>query len=90
MAVTALLLTACGSGEPVSVERAMAECRDRAIRATRPSAEITIGVGTSGHVASGLVIGVTDDFLVGRDPETVYRDCVVARSGEEPTEPYGA
>jgi len=45
-------------------------------------------VGSGGRVSQGLAIGITDDFIAGRDPEAVYEQCAIRLSGQEPTEPY--
>ncbi len=86
----ALLAAGCGPQEPLSVERAMAICAEEARRATSPTGSVMIGVGSGGDVSAGVVVGVTPDYLVGRDPEEVYDNCVVARSGEAPTKPLEA
>ena len=83
-----LAVAGCGTEEPLSVEEAMVDCADKARHATRPTAAVSVGVNSEGAVSSGFIIGVTDDFLAGRDPEVVYRDCVVRRSGKEPTRPF--
>ncbi len=83
-----LAVAGCGTEEPLSVEEAMAECAGKARQATRPTASVAVGVNSEGAVSSGFIIGVTDDFLAGRDPEVVYRECVVRRSGKEPTRPF--
>ncbi len=85
---TGLVVAGCGTEEPLSVEEAMVECAGKARHATRPTAAVAVGVNSEGAVSSGFIIGVTDDFLAGRDPEVVYRDCVVRRSGKEPTRPF--
>jgi hypothetical protein len=78
-------LAACAPA-PISVQRAMAQCSDRARQAVAPSGRIVVGVG-SGGVRGGVSIGVTEDFLRGRDPVEVYNQCVLARSGQNPTRP---
>ena len=65
----------------------MALCADEARRVASPTGAVTIGVGSGGEVSTGVFIGVTHDYLVGRDPEEAYETCVVARSGETPTKP---
>lgn len=78
-----LLLAACG---PVSPERAADMCEDRARAATGPTGEIGVGVGSEG--ASGRVeIGITSDFIRGRDPYIVYEECVRQKTGQGPIRP---
>lgn len=83
-----LAAAGCGTQEPISVEEAMMQCEVTARQATRPTTSVSVGVNSRGAVSSGIVIGVTDDYLAGRDPEQVYRDCVVRRSGKEPTRAF--
>jgi hypothetical protein len=83
-------LSACADPKPISVEQAMAVCTERARSAIRPDVSVGIGVGTGGHgtrVRTGIGIGMSSDYLKGTDPNEVYETCVVARSGEKPTEP---
>lgn len=80
---SALVLAACG---PVSPERAADMCEDRARAATGPTGEIGIGVGSEG-VGSRIEIGVTSDFIRGRDPYIVYEECVRQKTGQGPIRP---
>ena len=59
---------------PVPLVQAEAECRSRADQAAAPSGSV----------------GVTSDFLKGRDPTEVYNQCVLARAGQPPLRPYNA
>ena len=78
-----VLLAACG---PVSPERAADMCEERARAATGPTGEIGVGVGSEG--ASGRVeIGITSDFIRGRDPYIVYEECVRQKTGQGPIRP---
>ena len=49
--------------------------------------EIGIGINSNGKVSSGIEIGVTSDYLRGRDPYVVYEECVRAKTGEGPIRP---
>lgn len=80
---SALLLAACG---PVSPERAAKICEDRARAATGPTGAVGIGIGTGGP-SGFLEIGVTSDYLLGRDPYLVYENCVRDKTGEPPIRP---
>ena len=85
----ACLLAACETG-PIPVEQAERQCAERAWNATRPQSSVGIGVGTDGHrtwTGAGISIGVSSDYLQGRDPNEVYTSCVVQRSGQYPTRP---
>jgi hypothetical protein len=85
-AIAALLvpiLAACG---PMSPERAADVCEDRARAAQGPTAEIGIGVG-SGGTSGSVEVGVTSDYLRGRDPYVVYDECVRQKTGQGPIRP---
>lgn len=78
-----LILAACG---PMSADRAADLCEDRARAARGPTGELGIGIGSEG--TSGKVeIGVTSDFLQGRDPYEVYDSCVRQKTGQGPIRP---
>ena len=73
-------LTACAQ-QPLSPERAEVVCEDRAIRATEPRGEISVGVNGDGKVSTGIAIGVTTDLLRGRDPDEVFDECYRDKTG---------
>ncbi len=85
----ALALSACAKPEPISVERAMAQCTERARAAVKPDVSVGVGIGIGRKVRTGVGIGIelSSDYLKGTPPEEVYETCVVAKSGEKPTEP---
>ena len=83
-------LSACATDpKPISVERAMAICTERARSSVKPDVHVGVGIGVGRRVRTGIGIGVelSGDYLRGTPPEEVYETCVVAKSGEEPTEP---
>lgn len=82
--LAALALAACG---PVSPELAARQCEERARAATGPTGEIGVGISSSGDTAAGFEIGVTSDYLQGRDPYEVYESCVRQKSGQGPIRP---
>lgn len=84
VAVSLALLVACG---PVSPEAARRQCTERANAAVAPTGEVGIGITNRGRVSGGIEIGVSSDYLSGRDPEAVYRDCMIAKTGAPPTAP---
>jgi hypothetical protein len=78
-----LALAACG---PMSPERAADVCEDRARAATGPTGEIGIGIGSNGP--GGYVeVGITSDYIQGRDPYILYDQCVRQKSGQGPIRP---
>lgn len=79
-----LVLSGCG---PMTPERAAAFCEERAQAAQGPTGRIAVGVNSrSGTYASGE-IGVSGDFLRGRDPLEVYESCVFQQTGQAPIRP---
>ena len=85
----ALALSACAKPGPITVERAMAQCTERARAAVKPEVSVGVGIGIGRRVRTGVGIGIelSSDYLKGTPPEEVYETCVVAKSGEKPTEP---
>jgi hypothetical protein len=82
--LVALTLTACG---PVSPERAADMCEDRANAAAGPTGEVGIGINNSGKVSTGFEVGITSDYIRGRDPHAVYEECVRQKTGQGPIRP---
>ncbi|MEO8529690.1 MAG: hypothetical protein ABI459_00560 [Deltaproteobacteria bacterium] len=81
--IAAAGLAACG---PISPELAAQQCQDRARAATGPTGNVTIGISNRGPVLGGE-IGITDDYLRGRDPQNVYDQCVRQKTGQGPIRP---
>lgn len=81
-----LFLAACATG-PIPLAQAEAECADRARAALRPTGSATIGASSKSGLSTGISIGVTTDFLAGRDPQDVYASCVESKSGQPPQTP---
>ena len=72
---------------PPDPARVADQCEDRARDAQGPTAGLTLGLNNrSGGFAEGSV-GITSDFLRGRDPVEVYESCVFARTGAPPIRP---
>jgi hypothetical protein len=83
--VLLLALAACG---PVSPRLAADQCEQRARAALGPTGEVYLGVasGIKGP-AWGAKVGVSSDFIEGRDPFEVYDSCVRQLSGQGPIRP---
>ncbi|MCB5200308.1 hypothetical protein SAMN05428995_101635 [Loktanella sp. DSM 29012] len=84
------VLVACGPPAPLTIQQIEARCADQAASAAGPTGQVAIGVSSSRGVQTGIAIGVTDDFLRGRDPATVYAECYTRLSGAAPLTPYSA
>ncbi len=77
-------LASCG---PVSPELAADQCEEQARQAAGPTGSVGIGVNSSGEAVSSVEIGVTSDFLTGKDPRQIYDDCVFRKTGQGPIRP---
>ena len=86
MGLAATLLAAC-QPVPVDPERAARDCEQRAQRAGGPSGNVTIGANSDDGPFLGAEIGLSSDFLAGRDPVAVYEECVYQRTGAAPIRP---
>lgn len=80
-----ILLGACSS--QMTPERAADYCEERARGAQGPTGEISIGANSETGPFVGASIGVTSDYLNGRDPMSVYETCVISHTGELPIRP---
>ncbi|WP_240611113.1 hypothetical protein [Oceaniglobus ichthyenteri] len=81
--VLLLGVSACG---PISPEIAARQCEERARQAQGVHGKIEVGVGNRG-ARSRVELGVTSDFIQGRDPYEVYETCVREKSGQGPIRP---
>ena len=78
----------CTPPPPPTPQQAQAKCLDEARGAAGPTGQVALGVSNTRGLQTGISIGVTDDFLRGRDPATVYAECFVRLTGAAPTIPY--
>lgn len=89
LATFAILAVAMAACEPVpmSGEQAARACEERARAAQAPTGSVTIGVNSRSGPQLGASVGVTSDFLRGRDPMQVYESCVFQKTGQAPIRP---
>lgn len=80
-------LTAACAPVPVDPERAAQECEARARAATGPTGSVTLGANSNSGPYAGLTIGLSGDYLAGRDPHAVYSNCVWQKTGAGPIRP---
>jgi hypothetical protein len=80
-----LTLSACG---PVPVDVAMQQCVEPAQLAQRPRGSVGIAADNHGNVGTSISIGISTDYIQGRDPDQVFANCVRQRSGQEPIFPF--
>ncbi len=85
-AILLLALAAC-TPVPVTPERAAEICEERARAAQGPTGRVTVGTNSNSGGFGGAEIGLSSDFLRGRDPAAVYEDCVFDRTGTAPIRP---
>jgi hypothetical protein len=78
------LVVACG---PIDPRIAADQCEVRARQADGPFGEIQIGT-IQGRGAASVEVGITSDYLTGRDPAEVYDTCVREKTGQGPVRPY--
>jgi hypothetical protein len=83
----AALLSACG---PIPVEVAEQQCLESAELAQRPRGSVGIAADSNGNVGATFSIGISADYLAGKDPDQVYASCVYGRSGQNPTRPFSS
>ena len=79
-------LAACTS-VPISPERAADLCEAQARAAQGPTGRIAVGVNSNSGPFTNAEIGISGDYLAGRDPVDVYTQCVIARTGTGPIRP---
>lgn len=84
MLAIALTLAACG---PVPPDVAADRCEERARAAAGPTGEVRAGVATGEGVKTGFDVTISSDFLLGRDPQLVYENCVRDLTGAGPIRP---
>ncbi len=81
------LLAACG---PMPVDQAMKQCVEPARLAQAPRGTVGITADSDGNVGTSFTIGISSDYLQGRDPDQVFDACVRNRSGQPPLYPFSS
>ena len=81
-----LALAACDP-VPISPERAADICEAQARAAQGPTGRIAIGTNSNSGPFTSAEIGISGDYLAGRDPVEVYTQCVIERTGVGPIRP---
>ncbi|WP_239450504.1 hypothetical protein [Loktanella sp. S4079] len=80
-------LAAACSPTPPTPEEAAQRCEKRAQAAQAPTGGVTVGMNSETGMSTGIEIGLSADFLRGRDPFEVYESCVIDLTGEPPIRP---
>lgn len=86
LALLPLALAACET-QPMDPERAAQVCEQRARAAQGPTGSVTLGANSRSGGFVGGEIGLSGDYISGRDPVAVYEECVRARTGADPIRP---
>jgi len=81
-----VLVAAC-EPVPMSPQLAADICEEQARAAQGPTTDITIGVNSEDGPFTSAAIGISGDFVAGRDPLEVYDTCVFRRTGQAPIRP---
>ena len=81
-----LVLAACAPA-PVTPERAAEICEERARAAQGPTGGVIIGTNSRTGGFGGVSVGLSSDFIAGRDPVAIYEACVFDRTGAAPIRP---
>ena len=81
-----VLAVAC-TPQPMDPEKAAERCEERARAAQGPTGEVRVGVNSNDGPFAGASVGVSSDFLQGRDPQAVYQSCVMRLTGNAPIRP---
>ncbi len=84
--IPVLVLAGCDLPPP-DPEAVARQCEDRARAAQGPTGEVTVGVNSNSGVSSSVSVGITSDYIRGRDPNRVYAECVQRRTGAAPIRP---
>ncbi len=87
--VSLVLLPLAGCG-PIPLAQAEQQCLERAQAAMGPQGSVQFQFDNHGNVSTGVTLGVSSDYLQGRDPAQVYDECVYRLSGQMPTQPLYA
>ena len=81
------LISACG---PLPLALAERQCIEPAQLAQHPRGSVGVFADNHGNVGTSLRIGISSDFVLGRDPNAVYASCVQSKSGLSPSRPFSA
>lgn len=87
LAIFAYCALAACTPQPISPERAAEICEDRARAAQGPTGRVSVGTNSNSGGFGSVEIGVSSDFVAGRDPLEVYEQCVFDRTGAAPIRP---
>lgn len=76
-------LAACGG--VTNPDLAAKKCAERARAAAGPTGQVSLGVNNKSGAFTRARIGISSDFIKGRDPDAVYDACFTQLTGAAPT-----
>ena len=79
-----LFMASCG---PITLAVAERQCFDRARLAQQPRGQVAVGMNSAGEAVGGLMLEVSSDYLMGRDPAQIFESCVMSKAGQAPSRP---
>ena len=65
---------ATNTPEPLSLKQIESICKKKQMEASKPMTNISLGTGSEGPKYQ-IGITMSSDFIAGRNPEEVYKDC---------------
>ena len=65
---------ATNTSEPLSLKQIESICKKKQMEASKPMTNISLGTGSEGPKYQ-IGITMSSDFIAGRNPEEVYKDC---------------
>ena len=86
IALLLLVLTGC-SPVLVTPEQVAVVCQEKARSAQGPTGSASFGTNSRTGGFGSVEIGISSDFIAGRDQVEVYKQCFFDRTGELPILP---
>ena len=65
---------ATNTPEPLSLKQIESICKKKQMEASKPMTNVSLGTGSEGPKYQ-IGITMSSDFIAGRNPEEVYKDC---------------
>lgn len=89
-ALTLLALLTLASCGPMALDQAEKVCIEDAQLAQHPRGSVAFGISSGGSAGASISLGVSSDYLLGRNPDEVYAACVQRRAGQPPSRPFSS
>ena len=74
-------LIGCATSEPITLTQKQIEsiCHNKKIEATKPTTNLSLATGSEGPKYQ-IGITMSSDYIAGRDPNEVYKQCLMSFS----------